>query len=294
MSDFVKALQREATASGFSALYGSAPEAVRVQLIRDSGLDMGFRIARDQSFEGKPARHLRIFGRRSGFQNTSEIHDIAPWLTVNSQVEFPALSAATDLELVSSSANDSGAGSGVQSVGVAYRDTTTGQLSFSTAITLNGTTPVAFPINTDFVYGMFSFSVGSLGAAGGNIDLRVAGGGIIHERILPFENRSLSCRFRVPNGLTAFITNWNASAFGNATMDMRLRAGSLQGLLAVSPLAITQDAHFVSADDGFLQITPFTVVQPGGIIKGSVIPGSTAGNVGVDCGFTFFMMDITP
>lgn len=83
--------------------------------------------------------------------------------------------SAVAMEVVSDSANDTGAGSGARTVVIGYLD---GAYTAKTAVlTLNGTTPVALPENVLRVNSVVVGAVGTVGAANaGNLSVRAAGG----------------------------------------------------------------------------------------------------------------------
>lgn len=88
---------------------------------------------------------------------------------------IPKPVTAVAMEVVSSSANDTSAGSGARSVVIGYLD---GTYTAKTAtITMNGTTAVAMPENVLRVNSMVVASVGTVGSNNaGNISVRAAGG----------------------------------------------------------------------------------------------------------------------
>ncbi len=117
--------------------------------------------------------------------------------------------------VVSSSAADSGTGTGAQKVHVFYLDA--GWVEKEELVTLNGTTPVALAA-TDIVH-IQHFEVaqvGSGGAAAGNIDLQNSTGTVTWARIANGTNVYFNARYHVPAGHRLFIVEWTASAFNGA------------------------------------------------------------------------------
>jgi len=79
------------------------------------------------------------------------------------------------VEVVSSSVNDTSAGTGLRTMLVSYLDST--YTAKTTVITMNGTTPVAFPETIMAVNAMVRLTTGTfMGTNLGNVSLRVAGG----------------------------------------------------------------------------------------------------------------------
>lgn len=101
--------------------------------------------------------------------------------------------------VVSSSAGDSGAGTGAQKVHLCYLDANWAEKE--EVVTLNGTTPVALAA-TDIVH-IQHFEVaqvGSAGAAAGDIDLQNPTGTVTWARIAAGTNVYFNCRYHVPAG----------------------------------------------------------------------------------------------
>ena len=185
-----------------------------------NGFD-SWRALYEGQLDGKIFQSFNIPARRSAFSTTTELEDIAEYLTTPS---IPEPTGAQSWEVVSSSANDAAAGTGTRTVEVHYLDNS--WLSQTTTVTLNGTTPVAIAAmaNCRAINWLHSKTVGSGGKAAGNIDLRVAGGGAIHERITAGGNQSLSSLFTVPEGYYAVTDRWGAGVSTNHSQDFRLRA----------------------------------------------------------------------
>ena len=94
------------------------------------------------------------------------------------------------------------------------------QLEF---VVMNGAAAVAIANNHIRINSLHSLDVGTGGAAAGNIDIQGAGAGPKYSRIGLGGNTSLQAHYTVPNGLTAYITNWGASASSVKSVRMMLR-----------------------------------------------------------------------
>jgi hypothetical protein len=125
---------------------------------------------------------------------------------------FPTV--AMQMEVVSSSANDSSAGTWARTVIVTYLTNTF--VEKSETITLNGTTPVA-TVGTD-IYRVNRFRVATTGTGLQNawdIDIRHISDTPIYSRIWTWINRALSCIYTVPKDKCLFIFNILFSAWAN-------------------------------------------------------------------------------
>jgi len=137
------------------------------------------------------------------------------------------------MELVSTDAQDSATGTGVQKVLVHYLDPD--GVPGMEEVTMNGLTPV--PIfspnsNIRFVQDIHSTQVGSNGVAEGDIHIRsVSTPANVYDMIKAGGNMSLSISKMVPAGKTLHITRWGASASGKYPVTLRLRSTDHHGQL---------------------------------------------------------------
>lgn len=200
-------------------------------------------VQRTGVFDGKSAFILNIKGRRISFANTSSYHDICEFGT--SLAEIPKLTGVETLQLVSTNASDNSAGTGVRTVRVFYIGTDD-SLRISSSITLNGLLPVSAGFFAKEILLMESLSVGSNGAAIGNIKLQTSLLAEL-EQISAGENRSLSARFRVPKGYTAYVIDFGITAL-NQSMDARLLANISAFDRQVISFYTTQEVAYVPAN----------------------------------------------
>ncbi len=120
---------------------------------------------------------------------------------------YPWMASASALEVVSSSANDTLAGTGVQKVRVGYLD---GDYSSqSEVISLNGTTPVPLTDTTILrVNSLRVTQVGTGGVAAGLITCRLVGGAAtVYRSIVAGYTRGRGLTYTVPLGKTLYITS---------------------------------------------------------------------------------------
>lgn len=232
---------------------------------------------------GKSARMVYILGRRDqGWTGTSVLGDVCQYLDT-SQALMNTPTTGQTLYVVSTDGNDAAAGTGARTVRVVYLDSSGNQQRVSA--TLNGTTAVSIGTGFAFIQWMEVLTVGSGGVCAGNVTVSSTNGvatvATTFEYIKAGGNRSLSCRYKVPTGFSAYLHSWKAEAI-SANMDTRLRAD------------VTADDRVLSAGVFHFQSTtylPSGTTGPadpeldylccpaGSVIKASAIPSSApAGN----------------
>ncbi len=118
---------------------------------------------------------------------------------------WPALGA--QLECVSTGAQDTGAGTGVQQVRISYL--TPAYVEASEIVTLTGAAPVATVANNIFRIQSFrAYRVGGNAVAAGNIDIRMIGGpATVYSRIGTGFTRARNNCWTVPAGKTLYVTS---------------------------------------------------------------------------------------
>lgn len=110
------------------------------------------------------------------------------------------------MRVVSSSVNDTAAGTGVQSVTIYYLDNTFAEKTVD--VTLNGTTPVNTSVSNIYRVNYFiAKTVGTGGSAAGNISLQDTTGAINYSYIQAGQNIDRVCFYTVPLGKSLFIFN---------------------------------------------------------------------------------------
>ncbi|MHB0965287.1 MAG: hypothetical protein ACYC36_02425 [Bellilinea sp.] len=119
--------------------------------------------------------------------------------------------APIQMQLVSASANDAAAGTGVQTVLIHYLDHNYNPQT--TLVTLNGVTPVVtVPADILRVNDMHAVTVGSGGAPAGVISLQAVGGAITYAIMGVGYNRARMPMFTVPAGKTGYVIQWQGSS----------------------------------------------------------------------------------
>lgn len=153
-------------------------------------------------------------GLVSGYVGTSATSIVA----VRGSI-FSEQGSAAQRSVVSSSVNDTSAGTGARTVRLTYYD---GNMNgpFTEDITLNGTTAVnTVATNIRFVEALDVLTVGSNGVNAGNIDLTISTGGAggSMARVNADEGRLYWCQHYVGAGRTAVIKKFSIGANGTST-----------------------------------------------------------------------------
>lgn len=148
---------------------------------------------------------VRIIGRCSDLDNV--IRDT--WDGPTPIYVFPA--APMQMQVVSASANDAAAGTGIRSVLITYLDADYDV--HQETVTLNGTTPVnTVATNILRVNGVRAVSVGSGGMAAGNISLQAVGGATTYSIIPAGRNLARQAIYTVPDGYKFQLEQWQVSS----------------------------------------------------------------------------------
>lgn len=235
---------------------------------------------RTGAWHSKRCAVVTILGRRSqGWNSTSVLGDVAQYLDT-SQDGLNAVSTATTYYVRSSSANDTAAGLGAETVRIVYLDSFGYQRAMTVA--LNGLTGVSLGLGFSAFQWMEVETVGAAGVAAGNITISSVSGAPTVAQTVEYlasgGNRSLSGRYTVPKSWAAYIIAWDATSIGGATMDTRLRATSFADDGQLSPGVFHfRDTSFVQAGastgHALLYFTRLPALTE---VKVSAIPGAAA------------------
>jgi len=115
------------------------------------------------------------------------------------------------MAVVSSSASDAAAGTGIQTVYIHYLDTNYNPQS--EVVTLNGVTPVnTVATNILRINAFHAQTVGTTGAAVGNISLTNLGATVTYGYIPATNNTARQAVFTIPAGMNGYLTHWQASS----------------------------------------------------------------------------------
>lgn len=200
-------------------------------------------------FAGSQISRIATLGNNLSVDTATQPEDVwagADLGTLNSidHKYIPKPTAAVAMEVVSSSANDTAAGTGARTLSITYL--TGDYTQKTTVIALNGTTPVAMPEN---VLRINSAVVATAGAAtnqgtanAGNISIRAAGGlGATYSYMQAGTSIARSSMFTVPAGFQFDILSMYTSI--NRT-DTNVRFGSFTLCIANSAGRLIKGLEF--------------------------------------------------
>lgn len=146
-----------------------------------------------------------VFGKKRNLGNV--LSDL--WGGPTALYVFPA--SPMQMQIVSSSANDAAAETGVRAVRIHYLDHN--YQPQITDVTMNGTTPVlTVPTDIIRINGMHAMAVGSNVVSVGNISLQAIGGAVTYGFITAGDNTSRQAIYTVPDGMWGYISHWQASS----------------------------------------------------------------------------------
>lgn len=152
-----------------------------------------------------PSRIVKILGRCSDVDNV--LRDA--WDGPTPVYVFPTV--AQQMQIVSTNANDTVAGTGLRRVRVYYLDTN--YVEREEFINLNGTTPVlTVATNILRVNKVHAVAVGSNGLAVGTVSLQAVGGAVTYSAIPAGRNFARQAIYTVPAGKKLQILQWQTSS----------------------------------------------------------------------------------
>jgi hypothetical protein len=255
--------------------------------------DLMFEASKNGFVDGKAAKTVYVLGRRDlGWTSTSALGDVAQYLdTSQAAINTPT---SQQLYIVSTSTNDTSAGTGARTVRVVYLNDA-GTQTVAT-YTLDGTTAVAIMSDATFIQWMEVATVGSGGISAGNIAITSNNGAAsvadTFEFIKANANRSLSGRYKVPTGYTAYIHSWSGAAIGTGDQDVRLRADVFADDRTLSTGVFHfQATAYIKGDNRFSDTDLDYLCFPAGtVIKASSIPSATAAANKCDINFDLLLI----
>jgi len=130
------------------------------------------------------------------------------------------LSSDEQMNIASSSANDTVAGTGARTIVVT--GISAGAITSETVI-LNGTSNVLTTNSYEMIHRMKVLTAGSGGANAGKISATAATAGTVQGCIIAGENQSLQCIYKVPDGKSAIVLGLDATSGKNDDVRFRLR-----------------------------------------------------------------------
>lgn len=145
---------------------------------------------------------------------------------VTQTLDYKTPTTATALEFVSSSANDTSAGSGAREITIVGLDSSWNEVS-QTLVT-NGTTAVALTTNLTRLYRWYvsssgTYATSTTGSHAGTLTIRGSGAGATWSTIgitpFPLGQSEIGC-YSVPTGKTAYILSQSIEADSSKTVDV--------------------------------------------------------------------------
>lgn len=259
-----------------------------LEKIRDSK-EIFFEIQSSGQFQGKTAYVFHILGRRIAWVNTTAQHDLCEFLTSSAGQEiYTDVTIADALQIVSTSAQDTdNTGTGTWKVLITYLNNL-GAISTHIA-NMNGTTPVSLSIQATAILWIEAVGGGSAETSQGTIVVRKASPLTIYEQITAGGNKSLSGRFKVPAGYTAYMCGWDV--FGlSQNMDVKIRATVNTKDRTISNRYLFQDNMWVASNQNANEDLPFLKFPENCKIKLSAITAGTGGSPRCDASFTLILI----
>lgn len=186
------------------------------------------------------------------------------WPAPNDVMTYPFLSVASSLEVLSSSASDTAAGTGGQLAIINGLDANWHEYSTPEFISLNGTTPVQ--LSRQYLrINNFSIAIaGSTASNVGNVTLRVSGGGATVGYIPAGYGVRQSAIYSIPDGYSAqlqeLILSFNRSTSGWAEICFQVRSAMIGGPWQIySCFTVSNNQSVITYN-----ASKFTITIPGG------------------------------
>lgn len=194
---------------------------------------------------------------------------------------YPIITAPLSLEIVSSSASDTAAGTGARTLIVMVLDSSYNEVTLT--LTLNGTTAVAFPQTVVAINNMIVMTAGSNEANVGTLTVRDAGGGTTRDVMIPNSAQNRKAIYTVPAGYTLnfykLISTLNRTA-GTSTNYMTIQLG-VRSILGVKRTPL--ELGVSSLTPGILEINPGAMIQEKETLFVRCIDTSVTSNITVAC-----------
>lgn len=195
-----------------------------------------------------PVQFFSAYGFRAGVAVIATGVDI--WSGVANVIPIPPL-AGEQMSIVSTSAQDGVAGTGVLTLEVLYVDDN--GVENVEIITTNGLAAVnTVAVNIRFVNDLYALTAGATKAAVGTITIFPVGvPATVYTQIDPGKTRHINTSRMVPANKILLVESFDsagASAVGAQSVDVRLRSTSRRGL----PLTVTPPTTLFNSHDNLL------------------------------------------
>jgi hypothetical protein len=232
---------------GVNSGAGLVPAVAATGIVTTS-LDPSLATSLSGALVGKTAYVLHIMGRRDlGWSATTDLGDCVQYLDTTQNL-INDVAVGTTYYIVSTSTSDGSLASGARTVRIVYLDSDGAQQV--TTATMDGTTPVSLGVGFTAFQWMEVASLGSDEVSVGDIAITSNNGAAAPANTVEFikagGNRSLSGRYTVPTGYSAYLLHWDANAI-SAAMDARLRATVFANDRSLSTVYHFQDTLYLAS-----------------------------------------------
>lgn len=227
----------------------------------------------DNPVFGYPNRSLGyVFGRNTNVDNV--VVDL--WEGPTGSYVFPTV--AQQMRFVSTSANDTIAGTGIQKIHIHYLDAN--YLPKIEIVEMNGLTPVN-TVATDIlrINAMHAYQVGSGGFAAGDISLTNLAASVTYAKLTAGWNWARQSIYTVPAGFNGYITHWQASsgsASGNHFTQITLRATCHMGVLLPGVFLIVDEIGSLNGGDAINYDIPIRIPAKTDVKISAISDGASA------------------
>lgn len=194
---------------------------------------------------------INAMGERLAMGTTVTGEDI--WHGTATTIPIPP-AGGEQMSVVSTSANDILAGTGVQTLHIHYLDDVGDE--YSITVDMNGTTAVNLPVsNVRFVQDMFSETVGTNGVAEGTITIFQTGTpATVYNLIYIGGNKSLVPSRMVPRAKRLVIKGWHLTEAQGKRVTFRIRSTDMHGDILPGVFCF-KDVEFLKAStSGMLEL----------------------------------------
>ena len=169
---------------------------------------------------------------------------------------YPWMTAATSLEVVSTSTSDAAAGVGARTITIFGLDIN--YVEVNQTITLNGTTPVAVPLQLFRINSILIMSAGTTKVNVGDINVRDSGGGTIRGQIPVGFGLARQAIYTVPAGNTLSI---------HSILFAQTRSGGVERTVTMATMFQSPNGFYrLPLEVAVSQITPYRHDGDPGII----------------------------
>jgi len=227
-----------------------------------------------------PYAQRRIAFKRDAFVNTTALQDVSMQATGSTIIATNAPLGAA-IEIVSTSVNDTAAGSGARTVTVHYLNSSFQETTLD--VTLNGTTPVSLGTVCQYINLTHVLTIGTAGGLpAGTINIRnVATPTTIYSTVTGL-NTSLTSIYTVPLGFFALINAIDLNVYhstSSANNRVVMRAECCDWDIITTPGVFQCRFDNIYGDTATDNMSINSILSPLSTVKLSCTPSTAAGNL---------------